>query len=144
MTDERATLGVVILVHGDYGEPLVRAAEAIVGPLEVAWVQARPETTATELRQQIDRALAAQDRGKGVLVLTDLCGSTPANLCLGFFPERPGIEILTGVNLAMLMKLSTCDRTLTTREAAEELQGSARRSIQIGTDLLAKGEPRGH
>jgi mannose PTS system EIIA component len=139
MTTERPITGAVLVVHGDYGAPLLNAAERIVGSLSLTAVEVSPEEEIGGLRARISLAMREQDSGSGVLLLTDLCGSTPANLCLSLLDEHPGSEILTGVNLAMLVKLSTCDRFLPASALVEELKGTSQRSIQIGRDLLRKG-----
>lgn len=136
--------GVVLVVHGEYGRPLQRAAEQLVGPLPVAVMEVPLGVDRDRIREGIERLVGEQEQGQGVLLLVDVCGSTPANLCLQVSARRAGCETLTGLNLAMLMKLSTCDRTRPAAVLAEELRRSAQRSIQSGADLLHKGEPGGY
>jgi PTS system mannose-specific IIA component len=132
--------GIIVVVHGEYGGPLLRAAEAIVGgPLGVALVEAPPSAEVEVLRQRISDALGDVDGGQGALVLVDLCGSTPANLCQQAVELHPGSEILTGLSLPMLVKLATCDRREPAAELAGKLRESSHRSVQIGSDLLRKG-----
>ena len=132
--------GIIVVVHGEYGGPLLRAAEAIVGqPLGVALVEAPPSAEVDVLRRRIADALREQDTGQGALALVDLCGSTPANLCLHAVESHPGSETLTGLSLPMLVKLATCDRRQPAMDLAEKLRDSAHRSVQIGSDLLRKG-----
>jgi PTS system mannose-specific IIA component len=81
------------------------------------------------------RAIRAVDSGDGVLVLTDMFGGSPANLALTFLDER--IEVVTGVNLPMLVKLSTCrSEGATLRETAQLLAGYGQKNITLASELL--------
>jgi mannose PTS system EIIA component len=138
---ERAT-GVVIVVHGEYGAPLLRAAEELVGPIGAALVEVPLTVTVEELRGRVEQAVREHDQGQGALVLTDLCGSTPANVCQQVLAAAEGSELVTGVNLPMLVKLSTCDRRQPARKLAADLRRSAQQSVRVGSDL-SKGGRRG-
>jgi PTS system mannose-specific IIA component len=96
-------IGVVIATHGGLAEEMVRTAEAVVGKLAqvapVSVVASNPD-----IRGQIKDAIKSVDTGDGVLLLTDLLGGSPTNLCVSFMAERQ-VEIVTGVNLPMLLKL---------------------------------------
>lgn len=96
-------VGVVVATHGRLAEELLRTAETVVGPLE----QVRAvsvDAAAPDMRRELEQAIRAMDTGGGVLLLTDLMGGSPTNLCLSFIAERQ-IEVVTGVNLPMLLKL---------------------------------------
>jgi mannose PTS system EIIA component len=96
-------VGVVIATHGRLAEEMVRTAEAVVGKL----AQVQPvavDASDPDSRGQIKAAIKAVDTGDGVLLLTDLLGGSPTNLCVSFLTERK-VEIVTGVNLPMLLKL---------------------------------------
>jgi len=127
--------GVVMVVHGGYGAPLLEAAQQLVGPIDLTLVEARFGEPPGELRGRIAQAVAGADQGQGVLLITDLCGSTPANICQAQGQVHGGSELVGGLNLAMLIKLSTCDRGRPAHALAEELRGTGVRSIQLGSDL---------
>ena len=96
-------IGVVVATHGKLAEEMIRTAEGVVGHLE----QVTPVSivaTAPDVRAELKAAIQSVDHGDGVLLLTDLLGGTPTNLCVSFLAER-GVEIVTGVNLPMLLKL---------------------------------------
>ncbi len=100
-------VGVVVATHGKLGEELLATAAAVCGPI----AQARAVTISSsqsmeEARAVLGGAIREVDAGEGVLVLTDMFGGTPANLALTFLDDP--IEVVTGVNLPMLLKLSTC------------------------------------
>ena len=96
-------IGVVVATHGKLAEEMVRTAEAVVGKL--AQVQAvAVDASNPDIRGQLKESIKAADTGEGVLLLTDLLGGSPTNLCASFLTERK-VEIVTGVNLPMLLKL---------------------------------------
>jgi len=132
----RPAVGVVVVTHGCAAADLVGAAEAIVGRLpEVTCLATGPCEAAGSIQRRVARAASAADQGGGVLLITDLHGSTPANACLAL--HQPGrIEVLFGVNLAMLIKLSTCDRReVGPTELGEFLRDTGRRSIRLAAEL---------
>jgi mannose/fructose-specific phosphotransferase system component IIA len=131
--------GVVLVVHGAYGAPLIDAGKQLLGSLDLSLIEVTAGMRPAEIREQIHRAAAEQGSGQGILFVTDICGSTPANICLQLLGEHSGSELVTGVNLPMLVKLSTCDRGLLASTLAQELRRTAQRSIQLGSELLHKG-----
>jgi mannose/fructose-specific phosphotransferase system component IIA len=126
---EHVETGVLVVVHGNYGAPLVEAAEVLVGPMNVTVTMVCQSDERERLERRILREVDRLDRGRGVLMLADLCGSTPANCCIAIAERRPGCAVVTGLNLPMLMKLATCDRHTSARALAQELHATAMRSI---------------
>ena len=129
-------VGVVVATHGRLAEELIRTAELVCGPLEKCKpVSVGGPAEMEDARSQLAEAIHQVDDGEGVLVLTDMFGGTPANLALTFLDER--LEVVTGVNLPMLMKLSTC-RTpgAVLREIAQMLTGYAQKNITLASELL--------
>ncbi|MBP8273472.1 MAG: PTS sugar transporter subunit IIA, partial [Acidobacteria bacterium] len=100
------SVGVVVISHGQFATELLNAAEMIVGDLptftavSIGW-----HDDVTVARVAIEQAIAKVDRGRGVLLLTDMFGGTPSNLGLSFL-DAGRIEVLTGANLPMLIKLA--------------------------------------
>lgn len=129
-------VGVVVVTHGCVCGDLVSAAEDIVGSLgDVVSVPTDLGEAPPVIQRRVSAAVAAADRGGGVLILTDLHGSTPANACIAQL-GRHGVEVLFGVNLPMLIKLSTCDRrALRPQQLGELLRDTGRRSIRLGSEL---------
>jgi mannose PTS system EIIA component len=141
---------VLILSHGALAHALVDTAERIVGRLEevqalsLDWDEPR-ENLLVRLHQVIDSI----DQGDGVLILTDLFGDTPSNLALGLV--EPGrVEVVTGVNLPMVLRLACQadhhgNRPATVRELACWIQAKGRQGICLGADrepALAAGGRR--
>jgi len=134
-------VGVVVVTHGCVCGDLVSAAEDIVGALpDVVSVPTGAGEPSLVIQRRVAEAVAAADRGGGVLILTDLHGSTPANACIAQL-DRHGVEVLFGVNLPMLIKLSTCDRrSLRPQQLGELLRDTGRRSIRLSSEM---GHPTG-
>ena len=129
-------VGVVVVTHGCVCGDLVSAAESIVGALpDVVSVPTDPKEPPPDIQRRVAEAVGAADHGGGVLILTDLHGSTPANACIAQV-GRHGVEVLFGVNLPMLIKLSTCDRrNLRPQQLGELLRDTGRRSIRLSSEM---------
>src|SRR5512140_3228029 len=128
-------VGVVVATHGRLAEELIRTAELVCGALERCKAVSVGPAEMEDARAQLAEAIKEVDAGEGVLVLTDMFGGTPANLALTFLDER--LEVVTGVNLPMLMKLSTCrgpDANL--HDVAQMLTGHAQKNITLASELL--------
>lgn len=102
-------IGVVVATHGKLAEEMIRTAEAVVGDLR----QVAPLSvvaTSPDMRGDLRAAIERVDQGDGVLLLTDLLGGSPTNLCVSFLNDRK-VEVVTGVNLPMLLKLQSLRAT---------------------------------
>lgn len=124
-------VGVVVVGHAHSASALVTAAEGILGaPLSVIAVDAGAGETA-DLRARMCDAVAAADRGAGVLLLADMFGASPCTCGMRIAAGHP-LAVVAGLNLAMLLKLATLDRTTRTpHELAEACGDSARRAITV-------------
>jgi len=97
-------VGFVVVTHGELGRALCICLEGILGSQEgVASVSVDFTKPAEEARAELEKAVQQVDAGQGVILFTDMFGGTPSNISLSFL-ERPGVEVLTGVNLPMLIK----------------------------------------
>jgi PTS system mannose-specific IIA component len=141
-------LGVVVVTHGQLATELVNSAEMIVGDL--------PHFTAVSIgwhddvehaKEEISRAIArvqgsaggTDEDPAGVLVLTDMFGGTPANLAVTFV--SPQVEIITGVNLPMLIKLARTSKQGDLLTLAREMREDGRNAIWVASDLLRGERP---
>ena len=129
-------IGVVVATHGKLAEEMIRTAEAVVGPLERV-VPLSVVATSPDLRGDLKAAIGRVDQGDGVLLLTDLLGGSPTNLCVSFLAERQ-VEVVTGVNLPMLMKLAHIRDKNDLREAALALKQSGQKGIAVASEVLKK------
>lgn len=129
-------VGVVIATHGRLAEELLACAQAITGTLEAARaVGMTAGSPLEETREALAAAIREVSSGQGVVVLTDMLGGTPSNLALGFLAD--GVEVVTGVNLPMLLKLSTCRAgTATAADVARLLGAYGQKNIALASDML--------
>jgi PTS system mannose-specific IIA component len=135
-------VGVVVVTHGQLATELVNAAEMIVGDLpQFAAVSIGWHDDVEQARLEIGRAIervAASAGSDGspapVLVLSDMFGGTPANLGVTFVSDR--VEVITGVNLPMLIKLARPQATGDLLTIAREMREHGRNAIWVASDLL--------
>ena len=133
-------IGVVIVSHSRLGEEMLQAVRLIVpdAPPFIA-VGIEPDQRVDEVRAAIAKALEAADVGDGVLVLTDMFGGTPSNVSLSFLGER-AIEVVTGVNLPMLIKLATLREEKPLDELAAFIKQYGQRNISMASEILPESK----
>jgi len=128
-------IGVVVAAHGKLAEELLRTAEAVVGPL-AAVRTVNVLASDPEVRHKIEEAIRSVDGGEGVLLLTDLLGGSPTQLCLSFLDERK-VEVVTGVNLPMVLKLVTLRASgKPIGQLAREVAEAGQKAIGHASELL--------
>jgi len=138
MSGVQLPVGVVVVTHGQLAVELVNAVEAIVGDLRhVQAVSIGWHDDVDEARQEIGQAIARVATPAGTLVLTDMFGGTPSNLAVTFLvPDR--VEVVTGVNLPMLLKLATLRQAGNLREVARVVREHGQSAVWVVSDLLQK------
>jgi mannose PTS system EIIA component len=130
-------IGGVIITHGQVGNELLAAAEAVVGDLShILAVSIGWHDDVDMARSEIERAIANVSHGKGVLLMTDMFGGTPTNIS-AMFLKTGEVEIVTGVNLPMVIKFATLDREMTLEELAKEVEEEGKEGICRAGVLLA-------
>lgn len=131
-------VGVVLITHPNLGEEFIRSAETICGKLPF-FTSVSIDTCrgVEELREEIARAIKTVDSGKGVLILTDMFGGTPSNMSLAFLSEGR-VEVVTGLNLPMLIKISNCREGRTLQELAKTVKDAGQRNINLASEILQK------
>jgi PTS system mannose-specific IIA component len=130
------TVGVVIVAHYRLGEEFLQALRLIVPDASgFDAVSIEPKQSVDEMRASIAEAIDRVDRGAGVLILTDMFGGTPSNIALSFLGERR-VEVVTGVNLPMLIKLATLRKEQPLEELAPFIKGYGQRNISLASELL--------
>ena len=129
-------IGVVVVTHGQLATELVNSAEMIVGDLphftavSIGW-----HDDVNDAREDIAQAIERVRGDRGVLLLTDMFGGTPSNLGMTFL-EKDRIEVITGVNLPMLIKLAGTTRSSDLLAVAQEMREHGRNAIWVASDLL--------
>lgn len=122
-------IGGVIVSHGQVANELLAAAEAVVGDLShITAVSIGWHDDVEMARGEIERAIANVSTGNGVLLLTDMFGGTPTNIAAMFLKENE-VEIVTGVNLPMVIKLASVNKELTLHDLAKEVEDQGKESI---------------
>jgi PTS system mannose-specific IIA component len=129
-------IGVVIATHGKLAEELIRTAEAVVGEIEQI-VPVSIVATAPDVRGDLKAAIQKVDQGQGVLLLTDIFGGSPTNLCLSFLTERQ-VEVVTGVNLPMLLQLPSARLKGNIVEVARKLVEAGQKSVAHASEALRR------
>jgi mannose PTS system EIIA component len=128
-------IGVVVVTHGQLAVELLNAAETIVGDLpRFAAVSIGWHEDTDDAREEIAQAVAKVQQGQGVLIVTDMFGGTPSNLALTFLGDD--VEVITGVNLPMLIKLASLKAQPNLLEVAREMRDHGRNAIWVASDLL--------
>jgi PTS system mannose-specific IIA component len=134
--DGSPAVGVVVVTHGQLATELVNAAEMIVGDLpRFAAVSIGWHDDVETARELIATAIGRVQGPGGVLVLTDMFGGTPANLGMPFLDQNR-VEVITGVNLPMVIKLAGRRRTSTLLEVARDARETGRNAIWVASDLM--------
>ena len=127
----------VIVTHGHLAGELLAAAEMIVGPIShIAAVSIGWHDDVDAARDEVQRAITRVSQGAGVLLLTDMFGGTPTNIA-SMFLEEGVIEVVTGVNLPMVIKLATSAGEETLSEIAPKIRDQGRQGIYLASALLA-------
>ena len=130
-------VGLVIASHGRLADELVSTAEQIVGKLEaVSTCSIQPGAAPDDIREKMKAAVRSVDSGDGVIIMTDLFGGTPCKESLSMCRQRR-IEVLSGVNLPMLLKASSLRASeMPLPELAHLLAQHAQRNITCASDLI--------
>ncbi len=136
-------IGIVIVTHGGLSDALIDTAELILGsrPDAVVSVSIRPDEDVDRLRDKVARGVKAANRKEGVLVLTDMFGGTPSNLSYSLL-EEGRVEVLSGVNLPVVIKALNSREGMDLSRLAETLEAFGKRSISLASGIL-KGNTRG-
>lgn len=126
-------IGLVIVTQGRLGQEFLASAEHIVGPQQhVRTVCMDSDDDMGNCRARIDRAISAVDTGTGVIVVADMFGGTPCNLAIAAV-RGPGVEVLAGLNLPMLIKLLKVRDSDDVPASVAAAQDAGRKYIRIAS-----------
>ena len=126
----------VIVTHGQLAGELLAAAEMIVGPIpHITAVSSGWHDDVDSARQEIERAMARVSQKRGVLILTDMFGGTPTNIASMFLKENE-VEVASGVNLPMVIKLATQPDLESLAEIARRVRDQGKDSIYLAGEIL--------
>jgi PTS system mannose-specific IIA component len=129
-------IGGVLVTHGQLANELVSAAEMIVGEIHhITAVSIGWHDDVDVAREEIEQAIQRVETGSGVLLLTDMFGGTPTNLAATFLGQAT-VEVVTGVNLPMVIKLATQDKDEGLAELARRVRDQGQQQIHLASDIL--------
>ncbi len=131
-------IGILVISHGRLAEALISSVQFLVGHLKkVKGISIWPKDRREEIRDRIQKGIQEVDEGEGVIILTDLLGGTPTHLSLSVL-ENKNIGVVTGVNMPMLLTLSSYRRGRSLREVCRLVKKSGRRSIILAKELMRR------
>jgi len=135
-------IGIVIVTHSQLGDALIDAAEFILGnrPDTMVPVSIDLKENVDKLRKKIAEAIKQVDNKKGVLIFTDMFGGTPSNLSYSFL-EEGRVEVISGVNLPILIKAVDIQADMELSDLAKHLEAFGKKSISLASGIL-KGNKR--
>ncbi|MBT8489618.1 MAG: PTS sugar transporter subunit IIA [Deltaproteobacteria bacterium] len=129
-------VGVIVITHGNLGSELIKATELIKGDLKGALaISVDAAKGVDNLKKEITTAIKKVDSGNGVLILTDLFGGTPSNISLSFLKEHK-VEVVTGVNLPMMLKISERQEDMNLGEFADFIRNYGKKNIYLASEIL--------
>ena len=133
----RRLIAGVIVTHGHLANELLAAAEMIVGPVShITFVSIGWHDDVDAAHAEVERAMRQVSQGRGVLLLTDMFGGTPTNIAAMFLAEGE-VEVVTGVNLPMVIKLASQSDEESLADVARRVRDQGREGIYLAGDLLA-------
>lgn len=134
-------IGIVVITHGNLADELISAVKFVLSQepsvkLTGVSLQQTPGRS-DNFKEIIDTAIRSVDEGGGVLLVTDMFGGTPSNISLTFL-DKKNTEVISGVNLPMLLKLSTLKSDVTIKEAIKIAEKAGKDNIIVASNLLNK------
>lgn len=129
-------IGLVLVTHGRLAEEFHHAVEHVVGPQEhFETVCIGADDDMEKRREDIVAAVARADLGQGVIILTDMFGGTPSNLAISVL-DAGRVEVIAGVNLPMLIKLTSVRQSGDMEASLREAQDAGRKYINVASQVL--------
>jgi PTS system mannose-specific IIA component len=135
-------VGIVVVTHGALAKELISAVNFVLSSkptLKIAEVCLDPDREFDSFKQDIKNAIKKVKSKDGVLLVTDMFGGTPSNISLTFLDENK-VEVISGVNLPMLLKLATLSSKVTLKEAVKIAETAGKENIIIASKLLQSRE----
>jgi mannose PTS system EIIA component len=136
--DDLRKVAGVIVTHGHLAGELLAAAEMIIGPIShITAVSIGWHDDVDVARDEVQRAIARVSQGAGVLLMTDMFGGTPTNIA-SMFLEDGKVEVITGINLPMVIKLASHSGQESLNEVARRVCDIGRQGIYVAGELLSQ------
>ncbi len=136
-------IGIVIVAHYRLAEEFLQAVQLICGEVpHMRGIGLDPGMNPEEMRERISKQIEEVNSGQGVLVLVDMFGGTPSNMCLAFLSEGR-VEVVTGLNLPMLVRAAQARPGESLHQLSERVRDAGRAHISVASDVLAGRERLG-
>ena len=141
-------IGLILVAHDKIASDFIKALEHVEGAPQdcVAGLCVTDRMSPADYHRTLDEMISSLDQGQGVIILTDVYGSTPANIACRVI-ERPNTEIINGMNLPMLVKLvelrrcaAQAKKPLSLHEIATQACHAARKNIYLAADMWKKAQ----
>jgi len=132
-------IGLVVATHGNLGSELLLSAQMIIGPvINARFVSITHDSSMEAIRDAIAEAVTEVGKdGHGVIIVTDMFGGTPADVSMTFL-EPQSVEVITGVNLPMILKFFNSQESLGLDELAGILKSYGQQSIALASEYLQR------
>lgn len=129
-------IGMVLVTHGRLADEFIAATEHVVGAQQnIQSICIGPDDDMEQRRAEIMDAVAAVDKGEGVILLTDMFGGTPSNLAISIM-EKGRVEVIAGINLPMLIKLASVRQESSLADAVEAAKEAGIKYINVASQIL--------
>lgn len=136
MSENKKSIGIIIVGHGNFGKALLQAAETIMGPQnDCVAISVDVAHDVSDAVRRLTNAAQRLDSGLGVILLTDMFGGTPTNLALSLLGKHE-LEVVTGVNLPMLLKVIEARNTMSLPELASNIGDAGKEGIVVARKIL--------
>ncbi len=133
-------IGIIVISHGNFADELISAVNFVLsGKPAIKMVGMNLDTTIDfdTFKKELKRTIKKVDKGNGVLLVTDMFGGTPSNISLTFL-EEDKVEVISGVNLPMLIKLATISEDTSLSDSVEIAEKAGRDNIIVASKLIKK------
>jgi len=133
-------IGIIVISHGNFADELISAVNFVLsGKPAIKMVGMNLDTTIDfdAFKKELKRTIKKVDKGNGVLLVTDMFGGTPSNISLTFLEENK-VEVISGVNLPMLIKLATISEDTSLSDSVEIAEKAGRDNIIVASNLIKK------
>lgn len=131
-------VGIVVVTHGQLAKELIEAVKFVLSSrpqVKMVGVCLDPDREFETFKQDIKSAIKKVKGKDGILLVTDMFGGTPSNISLTFLEENK-IEVVSGVNLPMLLKLATLSDGITLEDAVKTAETAGKENIIVASKLL--------
>ena len=133
-------IGIIVISHGNFADELISAVNFVLSSKPAIIMVGMNLDTSIDFdafKKELKRTIKKVDKGNGVLLVTDMFGGTPSNISLTFL-EEDKVEVISGVNLPMLIKLATISEDTSLSDSVDIAEKAGRDNIIVASKLIKK------